>query len=141
MWVSTEAISCPFCFPACSTNSDHPIPRSRNISPEYLFKGEMVLIQTIYYYTNDFLSLWSFQFLYFCRFFTGKKTFYLHRMKVKIFAGLATLFFFSLSRGKGHFQCVQYCSALRCFFIETFLEIDSDKKHLSSSARSVTHVK
>lgn len=27
IWVSTEAISCLFCFSACSPNSSHPIPR------------------------------------------------------------------------------------------------------------------
>lgn len=62
-------------------------------------------------------------------------------MKVKIFAGLATLFF-SLSGGKKAIYSVySIVLQLECFFIETLLEIGGGKKHLSTSVCSVTHVK
>lgn len=94
MWVSTEAISCPFCFSACSIGSHHPIPRFRNISQDYLFKGGImqclsglfIIIQIIledYRVFSLFVSV---------DFSQGRKHFYLQRMKVKIFAGVSMLF-------------------------------------------------
>lgn len=38
-------------------------------------------------------------------------------------------------------MCIVFVLHLECFFTETLLEIGSDKKHLSTSVCSVTHVK